>query len=264
MGKQQSGELSGFVHLVERQIRLYEEKCKLARQGLKERTSGPYRFITISRDIGALGDIVASELAACLKWKVYDKEIVDYIARDAHVCTNLIDHLDERAQNLIRDTVERLLTMFVGQAFGNEEYRVALLKALATLAAQGKVILLGHGGAFALQEQPGLHVRITASLPVRIERLSKRWGLSIEETRRHVLGVDAERHNFIEHHFEVDREDVRFFHLVFNTDRFTVDQVVTAIAAVMEESTRADIPVPKPPVSESIAFQSSEGVPKVP
>jgi cytidylate kinase len=257
-----SGELSGCVHMVERQMLLHEERDKLVRDSHAEIITGPYRFITISRDIGALGDIAAAELAKRLQWQVYDKEIVDYIANDSHVRHNLVRQMDEKAQNLIHDTVDRLLQMFEGSAFGNEEYHVALLRSLATLAARGGLIILGHGGAFALQGQPGLHLRMTASLALRMERLSKRWRLSLEETRRRVLQTDADRREFIRYHFKADADDIRFFNAVFNTDLATVDQIVTAILGLLKPISDTESDHTQPPGFKRIVFQSSEDLPR--
>jgi len=260
MSKDYFNKSSNLLHLVERQMLLYEERRKLVRQRHPEAPPGRYRFMTISRDIGALGDIVASELAERLKWKVYDKEIVDYVAEHSNVRKNLVDRLDERAQNLVHDSIGRILRMFQGQTFSNEDYHVALIKTLATLAAQEQVIILGHGGAFALQEHPGLHIRIGGSLPVRVQRLSKRWALSLEETRQRVLEVDAERREFIRRYFRCDREDSAFFHLIFNTDHVNMDQVIAAIIAVLEQSTKADSTASQLPAVSAVSFQSSEQI----
>jgi len=260
MTNPKSGELSGFVHLVERQMLLCEERRKLVSEGPAERIASSYQFITISRDFGALGDIAASELAARLHWRVYDKEIVDYIASNGHVRHRLVQQMDERAQDLIHDTVDRLLRMFAGGAFGNEEYHVALLRSLATLAARGGVILLGHGGAFALRGQPGLHLRITASLDLRVERVSKRWRVSLEEARHRVLQTDTQRRDFIRYHFKAEADDVRFFDAVFNTDHTTVNQVVTATLGFMKPISEAA--EAQPPVFRDVPFQSSEELPQ--
>jgi cytidylate kinase len=236
-----SGEMQGTAHLVERQMLLYNTRRKLARENPAAELAGPYRFVTISRDVGALGDIVASELGTRLCWQVFDKEIVDYIAKHSHVRQDLVRQMDETARSLVHDTVDRLLRMSQGGYFGNEEYRVALLKTLATLAAQGSVILVGHGGAFVLQGQPGLHLRITASLETRVERLSKRWVVPPEEARKRILQIDAERRHFVLYHFKLDREDIRFFDLVFNTDHMDAEQVATSILAVMQQPEKIKI-----------------------
>jgi len=257
MGTHLSEGFGGFVHLVERQMLLYEGRRKLARQRSAKEPKGPYHFLAISRDIGALGDAIASEVARCLQWKVYDKEIVDYIANHSHIHRELLEQLDEKAQSLVHENVERWLSMFQGQASSYDEYHVALLKTLATLAAQGRSILLGHGSAYALRDQPGLRVRITGSLPVRVRRLSERWGASVEETQKTVRREDSERREFVQHHFKPDRNEGSYFHIVFNTDSLSVDHVAAAIAGIIEQSQKPEatsqtssLPTP--------AFQSSE------
>jgi len=260
MNKQLSEGLTGFVHLVERQMLLHKERNKLVHPHAVDAGPGLYKFITISRDVGALGDAVASELAARLHWKVYDKEIVDRIATDSHARRHLVEQLDEKSQSHVQDSVERLLSMFQEPSFSNDEYHIALIKTLAVLAAQEGCIILGHGGAYALQGQAGLHVRITASLPVRVRRLSLRWNLSLDHTHRIVLKMDRERGDFVQHHFRADREDLlSFFHLIFNTDWLAADCIVAAILGIFEKG-KQPVVMP-PPVFDSFAFQNSEQLP---
>jgi hypothetical protein len=249
-----------FVHLVERQMLLYEERRKLQREIGSGELKGPHSFITISREIGALGDVVASELALRLQWKVYDKEIVDYIAQNSHIRRNLVDRLDERARSLVQESVERWLLILQGQSFSGDEYHVALIKALAALAAQGQSIILGRGGAYVLQDHPGLHVRITGSLPVRIRRLSERWNKSLEETQKIVLRTDVERKEFIQRHFKPDRDENHYFQLVFNTDNLSADHIADAIMGIIGPGQKPAFSF-RPPVSGSSVFQSSEQVP---
>ena len=247
MGKRLSEGYPGFVHLVERRMLFHDEIGKLVRKHEAGEYRCPYQFITISRDIGALGNAVASELAARLQWKVYDKEIVDYIAKHNNVLNSLVDRLEEKTQSRIQDSIERLILMFHGHGFSNDSYHLSLFQALAALAVQGGCIILGHGGTFALQDQAGLHIRITASFPVRVDRLSRRWGISREKTGKIVQKTDKERAEFIQHHFSADLDETKFFHLVINTDTFPVDYVVASILGIMDQSRRLMKPIPAIP-----------------
>ena len=235
MGKKLSEGYSGYTHLVERQMLFHKELEKLVRKHEAVELSHPFHFITISRDVGALGGAVASALARRLQWKVYDKEIVDYIAKHNHVLSGLVNQLDEKTQNRIQDSIERLLLTFHGQGFSNDVYHISLIQALAALAGQRHCVILGHGGAFALQESAGLHVRITASYPVRIRRLSQRWKVSWEKAEKLVQKTDRERSEFIQHHFMADPNEVQYFHLVINTDSLGIDYVVSAILGVLSQ-----------------------------
>lgn len=220
--------------MIERQMLLSRFRHASATRKQSTETTEGYRFITVSRDLGALGNFVASGLAARLHWQVFDKEIVDYIAENSRVRQELVQDLDEKTLSLVHDTVARLLRMAEGVSFGNEEYHKALLKTLATLAAHGGAVIVGRGGACALHGEPGLHMRVTGSLEVRVERIGKRMHLSREEARRLVLQTDAERRSFLQQHFRAKAEDARFYDCIFNTDRVSVEQVVGAVLAIIK------------------------------
>jgi hypothetical protein len=118
MGIKGSGDSFPSVHLVERQMLLARVRDHSEPSGSVQEPTELYRFITVARDIGARGDEVAASLADHLHGRVFDKEIVDSIARDTHVRQDLVHELDERSQSLIHDMVERLLLMAEGISFG--------------------------------------------------------------------------------------------------------------------------------------------------
>ena len=228
-----TNDFRGMERLIERQMLLSRVRESGSRENDTHVAPDRFRFITISRELGALGNYVASELAQRLGWQVFDKEIVNCVAENSRVHQELVRELDEKTQSLIHDSVDRLLRMAAGVSFGHEEYHLALLRTLATLAARGRAIIVGRGGTYALQGEAGLHVRITGSLDRRVERISKRNGISPDDARRLVLHVDAERRSFIQRHFKANLEDLRFYDLVFNTDRIAAEQVADSILSAM-------------------------------
>lgn len=228
------GESHAASHLVERQMLLSRVREKGDRPAVASPPALRHRFVTIARTVGSLGDEVAAALAASLRWHLYDREIVDAIARDSHVRQELVEDLDERSQSLIHDTVARLLFMAEGISFGNEEYHEALLRTLALLAAHGNAVIVGRGSAHALQGESGLHLRFVASPEVRIRRLAKQFLISAQEARRRMEKIDAERRSFVQHHFRQNVDDMRAYDAVFNTDHMSVEQVVQAILGIIQ------------------------------
>jgi cytidylate kinase len=193
-----------------------------------------YNFLTISREEGSLGNEIAQKLSHELGWRLYDREIVDYIAHNNHIRESMVLELDEKSQNLMHDTILRLLHMTETVPFGNEEYHEALIKALVAIAAQGQAILMGRGANFVLSRlEHGLHIRITASLEARIERMSKQFQLKPDEARRRLNEMDSERKNFVRHHFRQDFDDLHFYDLVINTNHVPVDQAVSSITSLL-------------------------------
>ncbi len=226
----------GAAHMIERQMLLHYARAKAAMENAAGKQVLKYKYITISRDKGSLGDEIAQDLSRLLGWRVFDREIVDYISKNSHVRQNLVQQLDERAQNMIHESVQRLLRMAEGGAFGIDEYHEALLKTLAFLAAQGDAIIVGRGANYALRDGAGLHVRIMASDKVRVDRLAKRWNISAEETNLRMQELDAEKRSFIRRHFKHDPNDLRFFDLVFITDFLTPRQIAASVLGVLDVS----------------------------
>jgi hypothetical protein len=242
-----SGARYGTQHLIERQVLLSDVLRKAIMQAPSSEPGNRFRFVTISRDRGSLGDAIAYELAGHIGWHVFDKEIVNYIAQNAHVRESLVRQLDEHSHTLMQDTIQRFLEWVEGGAFGREDYYDALLKTLAYLAGRGEAIIIGRGSNFALhRERNGLHVRITASPEVRTERLSKRWAVSLEEARRRMLALDSERKQFVRWHFHQDVDDPAFYHAVYNTDHLEPGHVVASMVVMISLAVHGLIPVMEP------------------
>jgi cytidylate kinase len=216
-------------HITERQMRLWN-----AIHSIERAKTAHYRFITISRDEGSGSDVIVKALSEELGWRMYDKEIVNYIAHNNHVRESMVRELDEKNQSLMHETILRLLQMTETAPFGAEEYHEALLRTLATIAAQGRAILVGRGANFALaRSEHGLHIRITASLENRIGRIAQLFQLPHDEARRRLHATDSERRAFIRRHFKQDFDDQRFYDLIINTDHLSTDQVVLSILSVL-------------------------------
>ena len=222
--------------LVERQMFLYNARRRQVRTAGSVEQAGAYRYLVICRGTGSLGEEVAAALARQLQWHVFDKELVEYIARNAHVRERIVRELDEKAQTLIQDTIERMLRLVEEGSFGEEEYHRCLLQALGTLSAQGGAVFVGHGATFALREPEGFHVRVMASPQTRIERLSRRWQVPPDEAARRMREADTDFREFVHYHFKKDPDDLTYYDVIFNTDHLTVDQVVAAVMSAMERS----------------------------
>ncbi len=234
MAATRSGDPSETAHIIERQMLLRYARDKAVRERPADDLPLKYRFLTISRDRGTMGDAIAARVAARLGWHLFDQEIVDRIAETSHVRQSLVAELDERSENLIHDTVGRILRMTEGGSFGIEDYHASLLHTFHFFATRGEAVLVGRGANFALAgEAGGFHARIIGSPQVRSRRLAARWQVPLEESRRRMNDRDAARRSFTRHHFRQELDDPLAYDQVFNTDRLSVDQVVESLLAAI-------------------------------
>lgn len=138
--------------------------------------------------------------------------------------------LDQKSQGLLEEVISRLRRMPECASFSSDEYHEALLKTLVCLAIHGHAILVGRGANFALGEiQSGVKLLITASLDVRLQRLSQIWNVAPEEARKRMQTGDEERRKFIHRVYRRDFDDMHAYDFVFNTDHLSVKQVASSV-----------------------------------
>lgn len=228
-----TGTSHGTHHLIERQMLFHDALERAEKEPPEGRSGTRYRFVTVSRDVGTPGSEVATELGRHLGWHVFDREIVEAIAADTNVRQQLVSQLDEKSQNVVHETVERLLRLTEGRSFGVPEYHESLIKTLGFLAAHGRSIIVGRGANFALRGGEGLHIRVTASNEYRIERLSREWGTSLSETRSRLETADAEKREFIRQHFHGELGDPSCYDVIFSMDHLSTAQVTAVILSLV-------------------------------
>lgn len=112
-----------------------------------------------------------------------------------------------------------------------EDYSIAERnrRELLGLAADGAVIE-GRNGALVLGHAVGsLHVRLTAPLRMRIERVMSKTGLSQEEAAERIATEDRVRAEMSRNLYQWDPNTDEYYDLVINTGTVTYAQVVDMI-----------------------------------
>jgi cytidylate kinase len=216
------------AHLVEKQLKRWNARCRAFKEKVVDEPA--FQFLTVAEDEGSLGNEITGELSVRLGWHIFDEEIIHYIAQNSNVSDELVRKLDKKSQSGIQETIERFLKTIEVNSFSGDDYHEGLMVTLLCLAKQGSAILVGRGANFALNsEKRGLKVRLTASPKIRIRRLAELWKVDTKEARRRMLENDEEKKKFIHHYYYHDYDDVRFYDVIFNTDRTPVDRIVSSI-----------------------------------
>jgi cytidylate kinase len=220
--------------LVDRQINLSNARKKAMREGEISEHLYDYRTIAIEPDMGSLTKEIANTLAELIKYHVFDDDIVEHIAKNAHVKEKIVREMEEKSRSLVEEEIEQFLRLLAREDnFGEFEYHQALLKTLVSLKSKGEAILVGHGCAFALDDPSCLRIRITASPSKRMERLCKRQTEPEYTIRKQIVERDKKAMEFVQLHFGKNRDDLSSYDLVFNTDNLPVVKIAGTIAAAM-------------------------------
>ncbi|CAA7614653.1 AAA family ATPase [Magnetospirillum sp. UT-4] len=185
--------------------------------------------ITISRDYGSGGDIIATRLAQRLDIPLYDEHVLKEVATRLHDDPAVVKMLDEgfgRAKDMW------LYRLFSGKDVSPDSYRDTLVKVVMSLGRLGGVIL-GRGAHVILSEACALRVRVTGSPDVCARRMLGSGHGSFEEQMAKVKEVNHRRGKFVWEVFNSRLSDANQFDIDINTDRMGDFEDVVEMLIVM-------------------------------
>jgi cytidylate kinase len=188
--------------------------------------------IALTRELGSLGTEVAGRLAQQLGLTIIDSEIVaskvagrlgveeETVLRYVDGTPSLLERMRINRRKLSRYTAEEILCR----------------------AQHGDVLIRGWGAAPLLQGIPQvISVRVCAPMDFRVKVIMQRLGVcDAEVVRREIERYDAMRARTMRAIFNVDREDMRLYHLVLNTDRLSIDACVKLVCEMVQNTNFRD------------------------
>ena len=207
----------GVEKVFEEQMRKWELQRSLDRtQDAKERPEAQkFTFVTLSFELGSQGEQVTQELQQLTDWQVYDKEILDYMAKDLHVHRQVLASLDERRMGI----VEECLDTFSGDRVpGYYSYKHHLMKVLMVIAHHGNAIIIGRAAGMVLPRQAGLSTRIVAPLQTRSARYAQETDIELPRAQEVVADYDHRQKKFVKDFVHKDISDPVHYDLVINTE----------------------------------------------
>lgn len=175
-------------------------------------------IITVSRQIGSLGDEIADDVAAQLGYAVVDKHSIhEMMANYANVFSEELDDISEELQ-----------PGFFNRIFRQQSVYVNLISSLIyRSASDDNVVIKGRGGQFLLGERPNvINTRIVAPLEVRVFRVQKMQKVEKVIVEELVKKHDNDRAAFIRYMFKKEVSNPDWYDIVFNSGKFEKRAIV--------------------------------------
>lgn len=186
-----------------------------------------YPVITISREPGSGGRLIARGLAEKLNLDLFDQEVVHEMAKSANVSTRLLETLDEKGVSTLHEWVSSLVD---SRHLWPDQYMQHLMNVIGTIGEHGRAVIVGRGANFIIPRERKLSVRIEAPLDVRVKNISEEFGAPEEEARRRAIRTESDRKAFIRKYFNADIADPINYDLVINTGKLTIPGAIEMIA----------------------------------
>jgi cytidylate kinase len=211
--------------MVEEQVQRWQLLNKEKREPVKG-----ISVVTISREPGSGGRIVAAKLAQSLEFDLFRQEVIHQMAESANVNKRLLETLDEKGINLLEETVSSVINE---HHLWPDEYLKHLMKAIGVIGEHGRAVIVGRGANFILPPENCFRVRVIAPMVIRVNRLSKEFNLSKEEATRRLLRTESDRRAFIRKYFNANVADPLNYDLIINTANMSIEKAVATIRCAM-------------------------------
>jgi cytidylate kinase len=197
-------------------------------------------LITISRQFGAGGSLVAKLVAEQLGWSVIDNELVDEVARRIGKPVKEVAEKEERVPSF----VERLARALVAtpevplvsstalESLDEAEVVKMTEVVVAEVAQHGRVVLVGRAASAVLARESGaIHVQLVAPRSFRIRVVAERSGLDPKAAEKQIVETDAQRGRYHKEYYNREWSDPVNYHLVLNTGALGFDGAAGLIVA---------------------------------
>lgn len=200
------------------------------------------RIITIEREYGSGGAMIARRLAKHLGWKLWDEELSTEIARVANVAPEAAKRRDEQVDSLLtrlfkvfaRGSYERALPISTEQVPDMDWMVCALHQVVEEAASRGNCVIVGRGSPYILRKRnDAFHVFVYAPPDEKLRRVMS-IGKSEKEAHRLIEEIDRDRASFIRHYFGAEWPHRPLYDLMINSkygDDFVVETILRQIAA---------------------------------
>ncbi|MDD4997863.1 MAG: cytidylate kinase-like family protein [Syntrophales bacterium] len=208
-----------------------EQIARWQQRGMEQKKAGSNRHIpciTVSRDPGSGGALVARQLAKDLEMDLIGVQIIKQVAERADVSEKVIQSLDNKGVRLLDSWMDSL---FQTRHISPDEYLYHLSKVVGTIGKQGNAIIMGRGGQFLLPPEENFRVRITALRETQIRNImqSKKFDQTTAES--YVSKTAADRDAFHRKYFTADWKDAVHYDLIINTSYLGIKGAVAGIEA---------------------------------
>jgi cytidylate kinase len=210
--------------LVDQQFTRWERNRRSAGE------EAPRPCVALSRLPAAGAAELGQRLAERLGYAFFGIEIVDHIARRTGLRRELVAGVDEH----IRSAIERnVVDAFRREPFTESDYLRHLVRTVASLGERGAAVVLGRGAQFILPPERALRVLVVAPHEARVERLAKQESLSREQAEARLAARDAERREFLLHHFRRDPDAAEHYDLTLNLGTLSQDAALDLAEAAL-------------------------------
>lgn len=170
--------------------------------------------ITIGREYGSGGRIVAQRIAEALSIPFYDRAVIDMAAKETGLSKEFIRQAEQKKTSSLLYS----LYMSAQSLPVSDHVFIAESDIIRKVADEGPCVIVGRCGDYILHNRNDvLNVFIHAPLDERIFRAKESYNVTTPDLRAHVLKQDKSRAAYYEHFTDGTWGKAQNYHLSVNS-----------------------------------------------
>jgi len=204
-------------------------------------SGGP--VITISRAFGCPAKKIADMLIKELnkpehgipenkKWHWIGKEVLEDSAKELHLNSNFVRTIaDTENTGALNDILLSLSNKYYP---GDIKIKKTIGEIIQSYAKEGNVVIVGRAGAELTQKIPtAIHIKLTAPIEWRINHLSQKHMISLDEAQKRIREIDTKRQNLREY-FKEEGAEASPYDITFNYYTCSAEEIVHVLLEMMK------------------------------
>lgn len=196
-------------------------------------------IITISRQFGSGGRIIAQDVAKKLGWKFYDRELIEKIAEKTGLAKEFIEERGEHAttgQHLAFTLPGQFNGFSTGPSILDKLY-VMQYNIIKEIAEESPCVIVGRCADYILRENKNcFHVFIHADQKFREERSVNVYNVQTNDIAKFLKDRDKKRKLYYKYNTDQVWGDVRNYDLCLKSSALGLDTCTKIILEAIQNS----------------------------
>ena len=190
-------------------------------------------IITISRQFGSGGHEVGKKLSEKLGIKLYDKELVEILAKQENLDTKYVAANEEKYMPSICPIMHGFSIPIYYQNAPTDEIFIKQAKLIKKMAEYGPGVFIGRCADYILQSFSPINCFIYSEMKERIKRKMSMVPSNVKiteyEMMRRIKDIDKQRAKYHEFYSDSKWGDMKEYDLCICTDKIGIDGAVEVI-----------------------------------
>lgn len=196
------------------------------------------KIITVSRQFGSGGRIIAQQVAEKLGWKFYDRELIEKIAEKSGLAKEFIEEQGEYAssgQNLVYSVPAGFGSFSAGQSVFDKLY-VMQYNIIKELAEKEPCVIVGRCADYVLRDRKDVfNIFVFADMDYRMKRAEEVYKIQAKDMKKYLEDRDKKRKLYYKYNTDRTWGDFANYDLCLKSSSIGLDTCAEIIEKAVKQ-----------------------------